>query len=157
MCNPLLYSELGFSVSNTLLWCFTRQCIWEGCVGVELWNTLCFGGSKECVAAGKAKTRPSLPLLLSSHIQEAWVGSSTVWSLQVQFSPCIKTVLGRHFYKFWQISKVDQILVLGNLESASPLRRNIFQGFGVGGFFYSFPIRRSFSYSSFPAKFLQVL
>lgn len=100
MYNPLLYSLLGFSVSTTLLWCFTRQCIWEGCVGVELWSTLCFDSSKECVAAGKAEISPSLLLLFSSHIQEAWAGSSTVQSLQVQFSPCIKPVLGRHFYKF---------------------------------------------------------
>lgn len=52
------------------------------------------------MAAGKAKTIPYLPLLLSSQIQEARAGSSTVQSLQVQFSPCIKPVLGGHFYKF---------------------------------------------------------
>lgn len=31
---------------------------------VELWNILCFESSKECVAAGKAKTRLCLPNLV---------------------------------------------------------------------------------------------
>lgn len=100
-----LCTVCGFSVPTRRLARNRKRLLWVLLTGrlcwVELWNSLCSDSSKEHVAAGRAKTRPSLSLLCLSCSQEAWTGSKCCpHSVQVHCSPCGKPFLGRHSYKF---------------------------------------------------------
>lgn len=92
--------------------------------------------------------RTLLSLLCLSRSQEAWAGSKHCpQSVQVQFSSCIKLVLGRHFYKF--LADLKSRLELGFKkpwkrkpswqEDFSGLWVFLFWGFGGCFFFFITP------------------
>lgn len=95
---------------------------------LELNSSNTFDSSEECVAAGKAKTSPFLSCCVYPLVKK-----HSSQSAQLQFSSCIKSVLGRHFHKI--LADLKSRLELGFKKARkckpSSLERRFFQIWGL--------------------------